>query len=94
MSQQPDYRGWERVPEEAIIAAAEAAEGMGTASGLDIVSFKRVLLAGSMFKHAGLTPVYVWEEHSHRLAVYAQELEGKKLHQFLTESYDYVTILI
>jgi hypothetical protein len=80
MSQQPDYRGWERVPEEAIIAAAEAAEHMGPAGGIDIVSFKRVLLAGNMFKQAGLTPIYVWEEHSHRLAVYAAETHMKKLH--------------
>jgi hypothetical protein len=80
MRQLPDYRGWERVPEEAIRAAAEVAEGVGPAAGLDNVNFKKVLLAGSMFKQAGLTPVYVWEENSHRLAVYAQETQGKMLH--------------
>lgn len=80
MGQQPDYRGWEVVPEDTIIAAAEMADNMGHSAGMDKMSFKKVLMAGSMFKQAGLTPVYVWEENSHRLAVYAQELQGKKLH--------------
>jgi len=80
MIQQPDYRGWEQVPEETVIAAAEMAEDMGPGAGPDKQNFKKVLLAGHMFKTAGLTPCYVWCEHTHRLAVYAQELVGKKLH--------------
>ena len=76
--QQPDYRGWERVPEETILAMVEMNEEMGTSA--DSVNFKKVLMAGHMFRQAGLTPVYVWCENSHRLAVYADELHGKKLH--------------
>lgn len=80
MREQPDYRGWEVVPEDSIVAAAEMAEEMGQTAGPDKVSFRKVLMAGNMFRQAGLTPVYVWEERSHRLAVYASELHGKKLH--------------
>lgn len=80
MIQQPDYRGWERVPEDAIRAASEMADHMGPDASPDNISFKRVLLAGNMFKQAGLTPIYVWDEFTHRLAVFAQELHGKKLH--------------
>lgn len=80
MREQPDYRGWEQVPEETIRAAAEMADDIGPDAAPDNLSFKKVLMAGNMFKQAGLTPIYVWCEHSHRLAVYAQEINYKKLH--------------
>lgn len=75
-----DYSHWEEVPEEQIIEAAKTAENMGGPGAPDNVNFRKVLMAGTKFKEAGLTPVYVWCDQSHRLAVYAQETYGKRLH--------------
>lgn len=80
MREQPDYRGWTQVQEEEIVTAVEMAKEMGPSGGHDGISFKKVLMAGRMFKAAGLHPCYVWCEHTHRLAVFAAELQGKKLH--------------
>lgn len=77
MRYQPDYRDWEQVPEKMIMAAAEDSR---FGEGPDNLSFKKVLMAGNVFKQAGLTPIYVWEETSHRIAVFASELQGKLLH--------------
>lgn len=43
-------------------------------------SFLRVLRAGSEFRKAGLTPVYVLDPNYKDLVVIAQEIYGKKLH--------------
>jgi hypothetical protein len=75
-----NYQGWEEIPEEMITQAAEMAENLGAPALHDNMNFKKILTAGSVFKEAGLTPCYVWCDTSHRLAVYARELYGKKLH--------------
>ncbi len=74
-----NYQNWEKIPEEMIIQAAQVAEEMHSAEP-DAMNFKRILAAGAQFKEAGLTPIYCWCDVSHRLAVYADELQGKKLH--------------
>jgi len=71
------YEEWEVVPEETIQDAAEIAD---TVIDPDTQNFRKILLAGTVFKDAGMTPVYVWDESFHRLAVYAEETYGKKLH--------------
>lgn len=76
---QQNYQGWEEVPEEQIVEAISMAENT-PGTGADSMNFKKILIAGKVFKDAGLTPVYVWDDNTHRLAVYAQELYMKKLH--------------
>lgn len=77
---QADYSEWEQVSEEMLIKAVEIAEQLGSPGDMDCRNFKKVLLAGNKFKNAGLKPIYVYDELTNRLAVYAKELQGKKLH--------------
>jgi hypothetical protein len=72
-----DYRGWELVEEEMIKAAAAVAIEENSE---DVANFKRILAAGEVFRFAGLTPVFVYDDNSSRMAVYAEELYGRKLH--------------
>jgi hypothetical protein len=75
-----NYAEWEEVPEQMIVDAAEMAEGIGGFGLADSANFKKVLLAGQMYKDAELTPTYVWCDNTHRLAVYAEELKYYNLH--------------
>ena len=75
-----DYSEWEVIPESEL---EEAVEVLGKVSSLpspDDINFKKVLSAGSVYKEAGLTPIYVYDDQTTRLAVYAEELQYKKLH--------------
>ena len=75
-----DYSDWEVIPEEKIVKAVEMCKAYGASGQEDIINFKQVLCAGKIFKNAGMTPVYVFDDYTCRLAVYAAETHGKKLH--------------
>jgi hypothetical protein len=62
------------IPESIVEEAAEACKDDKDNN------FKKVLNAGQEFKAAGLTPIYVLDEHYMDLVVIAKELYRKKLH--------------
>jgi hypothetical protein len=62
------------IPESIVEEAAEACKDDKDNN------FKKVLNAGREFKAAGLTPIYVLDEHYMDLIVIAKELYRKKLH--------------
>jgi len=61
------------IPESIVEEAAEACKDDKDNN------FKKVLNAGQEFKAAGLTPIYVLDEHYMDLVVIAKELYRKKL---------------
>ena len=74
-----DYSNWEVVPEEKLIQALEMCDSLGDTAE-DMSNFQNVLAAGSIYKDADMTPVYVFDDLTCRLAVYAVETYGKRLH--------------
>jgi hypothetical protein len=75
-----DYSDWEIISEEKIVQALEMCETIGDPSQEDMSNFKKVLSAGKIYKEAGMTPVYVFDDLTCRLAVYANETYQKILH--------------
>lgn len=74
-----DYTDWEEIPERKLKEAIEMCKTYGD-PGQDALNFESVLSAGKIYKDAGMTPVYVFDDLTCRLAVYARETYGKKLH--------------
>jgi hypothetical protein len=74
-----DYSEWEVIPESELEEAVEVL-GKVTVPSADDINFRKVLDAGSVYKEAGLTPIYVYDDLSNRLAVYPEELQYTKLH--------------
>lgn len=62
------------IPESIVKEAAEACKDD------DKNSFQKVLNAGEQFKEAGLTPIYLLDNHLMNLFVIAKETHQKKLH--------------
>ena len=75
-----DYTDWEEIPERKLKEAVEMCKTLGDPGQEDISNFQSVLSAGEMYKEAGMTPVYVFDDLTCRLAVYARETYGKPLH--------------
>ena len=76
--QNQDYSDWEVVMESELEEAVEVLSKVPSRE--EDLNFKKVLTAGSVYKEAGLTPVYVYDDFSEQVAVYAEELQYKKLH--------------
>ena len=76
--QNQDYSDWEVVMESELEEAVEVLSKVPSRE--EDLNFKKVLTAGSVYKKAGLTPVYVYCDISEQVAVYAEELQYKKLH--------------
>ena len=76
--QNQDYSDWEVVMESELEEAVEVLSKVPSRE--EDLNFKKVLTAGSVYKEAGLTPIYVYDEFSEQVAVYAEELQFKKLH--------------
>ena len=75
-----DYSDWEVIPENKIREALEMCKVFGDPGQEDMSNFESILEAGDKYKDAGMTPVYVFDDLTCRLAVYAEETHGKLLH--------------
>ena len=74
-----DYSDWEIINESELEEAVEVLTKVASPKPED-QNFQKVLLAGSVYKEAGLTPIYVYDDFSNQVAVYAEELQYKRLH--------------
>ena len=74
-----DYSDWEIINESELEEAVEVLSTVATPKKEDL-DFRKVLTEGSVYKKAGLTPIYVYDDFSNRVAVYAEELQYKRLH--------------
>ena len=70
-----DIYSWDEIPEQMVIEAAESKDVTE-----DTVCFQNLLAAGKIYKNAGLTPIYVADNHTTMVAVYPEELVGYKYH--------------
>lgn len=73
-----DYSGWEQIDESELRQHLKMSETLGMK--INNKSLEKLLDAGEVFKYAELTPVYMYDEETGRMAVYAEELRGKLLH--------------
>ena len=74
-----DYSDWEVIPEHKLLEAIDVCKTYGDPNE-DMSNFESVLAAGKIYKQADMTPVYVFDDVTCRLAVYAEETYKKLLH--------------
>lgn len=71
-----NYSDWQLIDEEAIENAAELASQDDSS---ELQNFKKILDAGEVFKYVGLTPVFVYDALTARMAVYASEFHDRSI---------------
>jgi hypothetical protein len=75
-----NYMDWDEISEETIKQIIAAATEAGPTASLDLEYCQQVLSAGQTYKLAGLTPIYVANNITARIQVYAEELVGYRYH--------------
>jgi hypothetical protein len=76
MSLYRNYADWQLIDEEAIENAANLASQNDSS---ELKNFQKILDAGEVFRYVGLTPVFVYDAVTARMAVYASEFHDKSI---------------